>query len=623
MIPSIQLSRRQSLHALVACAVLCATVFPLLLRAQPGQPRGGRAVPPLAIAAGAPLTADTALASRIREHVQFLAGDELKGRRAGDVGNMRAASYIARYFRGAGLKSLNGSDMHRFEYTAGLRVGPANELILKGPAGSVSLRPGDRMNPLGFSSSAIAEGDLVFAGYGISAPDEKYDDYAGINVKGKVVVVMRFSPDGDNPHGQLARFAAYAHKARAAREHGAVAMIVINPPNDPPALVETKLDRNFIDAGIPAVFAVSTVFADIRDSAGRSLADLQKAIDAARTPASFAMSGYNASMRVDLKIDRISIPNVVGLLPGTDPKLRDEIIVIGGHFDHLGMGGEGSLDGGHAEAVHHGADDNASGTAGVIELARYFGASGGNRRTLMFVAFNGEEEGLLGSAALVADAGVPVSKMITMVNMDMIGRLDTSGLIVQGVGTSPWWRTMLQEKNADRFALKLVDDGVGPSDHSSFYAKGVPVLFFFTGLHADYHRPSDTWEKVNYDGEAKVLAYVAEMVRAIDARNDRPPFTKTQSSVRSGGGFKVYVGTIPDYGYEGKGLRLSGVAEGGPAQHAGLREGDILIRFGAQPIENIYDYTEALGSAKPGQTVEVEVIRGQEHVKLNVELRGR
>lgn len=567
---------------------------------------------------------DSILVDRLREHVRFLAGDELAGRRPPEPGNARAAEYIAAAFREAGLEPLAGGDgyYHTFEYAAGLDLGGNNSLFITTPGNPISLLPGDRYNPLGFSSNGNASGALVFVGYGITAKDENYDDYAGIDAAGKIVVMMRYSPDGDNPHGALARYASFAQKVRTAREHGAAAVIVINQPSESSKPIPVTLDRNFTNVGLPVVFAAHTVFNTANDPSGRTLAALQKHIDSARTPASFVMAKHSAVLSVELHQRRVRVPNVVGVVPGSDPRLRDEIIVIGGHFDHLGMGGEGSLHGSHEPAIHHGADDNASGTAGVMELARMFAAARTNRRTLVFMGFNGEEMGLLGSAAFMANPPIAAERIVTMINLDMIGRLD-SNLIVQGTGTSPWWNAMLNDYNAGRFPLKMVEDGFGPSDHSSFYAKNIPVLFFFTGLHSDYHRPSDTWEKVNYPGLGRVVNFVAGMARAIDARDERPPFTKTQSAARTSGGFKVYVGTIPDYGYDGKGLRLSGVAEGGPAQKAGLKEGDVIVRMGSREINNIYDYTDALGAFKPKERVDVVFLRGTERQTASVELGSR
>ncbi|MEO5929349.1 MAG: M28 family peptidase, partial [Candidatus Kapaibacterium sp.] len=438
----------------------------------------------------------------LRAAVRYLASDGLTGRRTGTAGNEDAARYLAGKFSAAGLATVPGGTgyLHRFSYLAGVTIGPRNALEVKGPDGKmIAARQGSDFSPAGFSSSGSADAPVAFAGYGITAKELSYDDYAGIDAKGKIVLIMRRSPDADNPHGDFARFEGLTAKVSNAREHGAAAIIFINQPDDSSALPSAHFDRNFTHADIPAIIARASLFDGLRNSGGESLAALQTRIDRDRKPASFVSSGFTARLRTDLSLQRQDVPNVIGMLRGHDPALNDQIIVIGGHFDHLGWGGEGSLYGGKEPSIHHGADDNASGAAGVVALADRFARMGNNGRTLIFVAFNGEEEGLLGSAALMEKPPFDASKVIAMVNMDMIGRLDTS-LIVQGTGTSPLWKDLLGTTNAGRFPLKMVEDGFGPSDHSSFYSKGIPVLFFFTGLHSDYHRPSDTWEKINYPG---------------------------------------------------------------------------------------------------------------------------
>jgi hypothetical protein len=573
-----------------------------------------------------PGTPEEARAARLQTYIRYLAGDELAGRRTGSEGNGKAARFIAGKFREFGLQSSAGADgyYYMFDHVSGIDVGKNNSFSFDLGSSRFKAASGADFNPLGFSDPGSVTGGLVFAGYGIVAKDLNYDDYAGIDAKGKIVIVMRYSPDGANPHGQFAPHAALAQKVSVAREHGAAGLVVINQPLDSASVMKTLLDRNFTNSGLPAISVRSTFFDAVHDRSGRTLAKVQAAIDLDRKPASFEVRDGKGAMTVDISLKRDRVPDVIGVLPGRDPKLRDEMIVIGGHFDHLGLGGEGSLYSGHEPAIHHGADDNASGPAGVIELADLLAHTGGNRRTIIFMTFNGEEEGLLGSAAFVEHPLFPLEKVAAMINMDMIGRLDSSSLIVQGTGTSPWWKEMLPKINNNRFTLKMVEDGYGPSDHSSFYGKNVPVLFFFTGLHNDYHRPSDTWDKINYPGEARVLDYVADMVRAIDARDDRPPFTKTKNSTTGTGmGFKVYVGTIPDYAFDGKGLRLSGVADGGPAQKGGLQGGDIIVRMNTKQINNIYDYTYALSEFTPKQRVEVEFLRNGESKTTTVEMGSR
>ncbi len=562
----------------------------------------------------------------VRTHVRYLAGDALKGRRAGTPENEKAAVYIANHFREFGLKPLPGASDYflRFDYTSGATAGTGNKLALSGP---IAFRgkpvAGKNFTPLGFSSNGAAAGPLVFVGYGITAEELNYDDYAGVDVRGSIAIVMRQSPDGDAPHGSFARYAPFTEKVRNAREHGVAGIIFIDPPSRAGDLMKVSLDRMFTNCGLPVVFADYRLLSAVRDANNRTIETIALAIDSTQQSSSFAVQGVAASMTVDLKLTRSRIPNIVGYLPGTDRALADQYIVVGGHMDHLGMGGEGSLASDRKPAVHHGADDNASGTAGVLELARRFAARRDNRRPIIFACFNAEEEGLIGSANLVNDSLFPTSNVIAMLNMDMIGRLDSNKMVVQGIGSSPIWEELVTTANGGKLTVTLGKEAIGPSDHSSFYNKEIPVLFFFTGTHKDYHRPSDTWEKVNYDGEVAVLALVEQIMRAIDGRADRVPYSKAPAPVATSGGFRVYVGTIPDYAYDGKGLRLSGVAEGGPAEKGGLRGGDVMIRFAHRDINNIYDYTAALGELKPKDRVDVEYIRNGKVEKTTVEVQGR
>ena len=344
------------------------------------------------------------------------------------------------------------------------------------------------------------------------------------------------------------------------------------------------------------------------------------------------------------------------MLEGSDPVLKNEYIVIGAHYDHLGRGGEGSGSlAPRSGEIHHGADDNASGTAGMIELARIFSAQKpGLKRSLVFIGFGGEEEGLLGSNYYVNHPLVPLATTVAMINMDMIGRMRDRKLSIGGVGTAQEWREIVKQANAAQsmtvaansgspapkgvpivvsangrpimtvdpngtFELTLNEDGYGPSDHSSFYTKQIPVLFFFTGAHNDYHKPSDTFDKINYNDEARILSLVARIVRDVDGAAKRLSFTtaKSDQTPRTGG-FRVYLGTIPNYADSNNGLLLDGVRDDSPAAKAGLKAGDRIVKIGTREIKNVYDYTYALGEMKAGQEYVVEVMRGSEKLTLKV-----
>ncbi len=325
------------------------------------------------------------------------------------------------------------------------------------------------------------------------------------------------------------------------------------------------------------------------------------------------------------KTEKTKGMNVIGMLEGTDPELKKTVIVIGAHYDHLGFGGRNALD--SSKEIHYGADDNASGTAGLIELAEYFAKNKQHvKRSLLFMGFSGEEEGLFGSTHYTKEPYIPLERTEAMLNMDMIGRLnDSSVLIVEGMGTSPIWRDLITSYEESKpFRLRLKPDGVGPSDHSPFYRKGVPILFFFTGIHRDYHKATDTKDKVNYTGQKAVLDLVRATIETIASRVDSIPYTIVPvDTTKKVSAFKVYVGGVPDYGYDGEGLKISDITPNSPAQRAGLKAEDIIVKFGETPIKNIYDYTGVLSKYKPDDVVQLVVKRSGEMITLPLTLAAK
>jgi Zn-dependent M28 family amino/carboxypeptidase len=334
--------------------------------------------------------------------------------------------------------------------------------------------------------------------------------------------------------------------------------------------------------------------------------------------------------------------NVAGLIEGADPTLKSEYVVIGAHYDHLGLGGPESLAANPEGQIHHGADDNASGTAAVLELARVFSAQRSKlKRSVVLVAFCGEELGLLGSAAFLKESAIPVSSVVAMLNMDMVGRLRDRSLFVGGVGTSPIWKPLLEKLNGGepaqasgsptgsgsphgvtatgRFQLSFGQDGFGPSDHQSFYVRDIPVLFFFTGTHDDYHKPSDTADKINTDGIRQIAELVGEIAMAVGNEPQRIAFTKVKTEARpTGRGFRVYLGTVPNYSDQSDGMKLDGVRPGSPAEKAGLLAGDFILKLGKTPIKNVYDYTYALGELRAGEEIEVVIKREGRETTLKI-----
>lgn len=563
------------------------------------------------------------MSADIVDHVIFLASDDLEGRRAGTRGGRKAAQYIVREFRSYGLKPV-GESGHSFkspfEFVSGVELGRRNRLKLKSEQEMYRLRLGKDFRPLGFSSTGKAEGGLAFVGYGIESDELDYNDYGGMDTEGKVVMILRYSPDGTNPHGEFGKYAPLRYKAMTAREHGATGVIMVIGPeddDDEEYLMGLNYDRSFADSGIPVVAITQRWAQRLFDVVGEDLEEIQKTINEEKLPNFFTIP-VSVSLETSLKKVSAKTVNVVGMVEGSDAEFSDEFVVIGAHYDHLGLGGDGSMVP-DTVAVHNGADDNASGTAGLLELAHWF-SENPQKRSLVFAAFGGEELGLLGSSSFTKDPPVLLHRVGSMINMDMIGRMEDSTVVVGGAGTSSIWKELVQAK-ATEFDLtpKFDDAGYGASDHQSFYLKDIPVLFFFSGTHEDYHRPSDDAEKINAQGEERIVRLVRDIVVDLATRPVRPDFVKVQQDQPTRGGFAVYLGTIPDYAAtDVEGMKLSGVREGGPADKGGMKAGDIIVRFGNKTVKSIYDFMYALQEAKAGEPVTIVVNRNGDEVALEV-----
>jgi hypothetical protein len=575
---------------------------------------------------------------RLRADIGYLASDPLDGRRTGTAGADAAAQYISKEFKRVGLKpaansahaTANGYGQE-FPYIAGVGLGKTNRLAAAN-AGSAAaeLKPGEEWMPLGFSANInLSNLAAVFVKHGITAKELNHDDYANLDLTGKIAVAWEGTPDGENPHGQFASYDGARWKAIAAKDHGAAALIILSSEKN---FGDDKYARmsydNAGEAGVPVLV--------LSRAAWTRLAPPGEASTGA-DPGGLAK--LNWTVQVDVQRNNAPARNVVGVLEGSDTQLKNEVIILGAHYDHLGRGGEGSLAPRSGE-IHHGADDNASGVAGLLELARTFTAHRKEiRRTIVFIAFSGEEEGLIGSSYYVNHPLLPLTQTVAMINMDMIGRLKDGKLTVGGVGTSPDFNSLLTSTNIvkelvkkgeggapdeymahDQFNLALSEDGYGPSDHSMFYSKQIPVLFFFTNSHEDYHKPSDTADKINYEGELNIIRFVETVVRKLDANQERPVYTVAKSSSPGGRstGFRVYLGTIPNYADTDQGLLLDGVRDDSPASKAGLQAGDRIVKIAGRDVKNVYDYTYALGEMKAGEAYEVEIIRGGQRLKLQL-----
>lgn len=587
-----------------------------------------------ALLAAALLAAADIDPQRYLEHVKILASPELEGRGVGTAGLEKAARYIADQFRSLGLATAGGeSYLHAFPVTTNARLGTHNEFVYSLDGRQRRLKLNEEFIPLNFSATGHASGRVVFAGYGITAPEYHYDDYAGLDVRGKLVLVLRHEPqerDEKSPFAGklLTSHAQFWSKAVNAKQRGAAGVILIHDRANHPGEDE-ELERFGRTAG-PA--AAGILFVQVRsqiaeawlEAAGRKLEDLQREIDQDLKPRSFELpERLEVRLSVDLQRESRTVHNVAAYLPGQSP----EYVVIGAHYDHLGLGEQFSLAPQEAGKTHPGADDNASGVAGMLELARWLAALPKQKRGTLFLAFAGEELGLLGSRHWVDNPPLPLENAVAMINLDMIGRLREGKIYVGGVSTGTGFRELLerllpQHKLAADFSGAF---DAGSSDHTSFLSKRIPVLFFFSGLHADYHKPSDTWEKINAPGAAALLRAVGEVV--LNLLNDpaRPQFVAPPAPAAPAGGrgFGAWFGSIPDFSENPKGLRFADVREGSPAHKAGLRAGDILFEFDGKPVQNLYDFTYALRARKPGEKVTVKVYRGDEVLEIQVVLGER
>jgi len=568
----------------------------------------------------------------IKAHVFYLASENMKGRFTGSDEEKLAGDYLKDRFKTYGLKPAFGSSyFQEFPFIEKLELADNNSLQLINNGNKINLKAGVDFITAPFSGNAKAIGNVVFIGYGVSAPRLNYDDYDGIDVKGKIVIAMRHHPEHDSSKSAFDIYSTYRQKAAVARDKGAAAIIFVNgflPKNDEDLLMNLRYD------GAPAMYNfpvlqikrnfVDQIFKDRK----LDFFEYQKKIDQSKQPIVFEIDNFLIDVETEVKAIEKTARNVAGILEGNDEQLKNEYIVIGAHYDHLGIDQllTSSMYKGSEKVIHYGADDNASGTAGVLELAEKFVSMKDQlKRSFIFIAFSGEELGLLGSSYFVNNPPIPLENIITMLNMDMVGRLnDESNLTVIGAGTSTNWKNLLEEKNNYELKLSLSESGSGGSDHQVFYNKNIPVLFFFTGTHEDYHRPTDVAERINYEGQEKVLHYVFDIADAVNKIESKPDYVKVAEPTNRGmGRSRVTVGTVPEFAYNGKGYKLSGVTEGSSAAIAGLQAGDIIIKFGSKEVDNIYDFMYATQEYKPGDTAEVVVLRNNQELKFTLELKGK
>ena len=564
--------------------------------------------------------------SELRQHIAFLASDSLKGRKPGTDGGRIAAEYIAEEISNTGLSLLENNSFQYFDVVTSISAGKNNAFRFEDFEGEAE----KDFIPLSFSENGNVTMSVIFAGYGfdITTDSISWNDYSGLDVTGKWVMVLRGDPE-DNPHGIFSEHNSLRKKTLIARDHGAAGILFLSGPefDETDELIPLVYDQSQSGSAIHAIHIKRSVANRIIKESGYTISQLEQRLISDRKPVSFIVQ-EEITASIDLVKQTVTTQNVAGILYGSDPMLKEEIIVIGAHYDHLGFGGAHS--GSRRPdtlVIHNGADDNASGVAAILEIIEKLKAEQTKlKRSILFLSFGAEEMGLLGSKYFVNNPLVDLGKIKLMFNLDMVGRLDstTKAITVGGTGTAVGLSDLVQRfAEGEDLNVKLSSEGYGPSDHTSFYVENIPVLFFFTGVHEDYHTPEDDVEKINLSGEILVAEFVHDLI--IEAANVPESLVyqeagpKEQPSGRRR--FKVTLGIMPDYSYEeGEGLRVDGVINNKPAKRAGMEKGDVIVAMDGKPVKNIYDYMYRLEECKQGQRINVDVLRNGKNITLVVDL---
>ena len=564
----------------------------------------------------------------LKQHVEFLASDLLKGRKPGTPEADLAAEYILQEFKYAGLTPICDDGFQYFDVVTAIRLGEDNILAL----GENQFVVEEDFMPLAFSSSGDVDAGIVFAGFGydLDLDSLQWNDYADVDVDGKWVMIFRADPEPDDPESEFIPFSGIRSKVLTAKDKGAIGVLLVTPQSmeKKDKLMSLVMESNDVTAGVPVIHIKRSVADQFLQPVGFTVDSLDALIIKQKKPTSMELPG-KVSAQIEVVMEKEPAINVVALLEGSDPLLKDEYLVVGAHYDHLGMGGPGS--GSRmpdTNAVHNGADDNASGTAMLIELGKVLSTVKSTLgRSIIFIAFSAEEMGLLGSKYFVNNPPVDEKAIKTMFNLDMVGRFDKekNSISVSGTGTSVLADSILTLYEKDLpFKVVHAPDGYGPSDHAAFYAANIPVFYFNTGVHTDYHTPFDDTELLDFETSAIVGNFVFDVIVDVDNAPKALVF-KTSGSKKSQGRMgrklKVTLGIMPDFaGTEKKGLRVDGVTSGKPAEKGGMLKGDIITSINGMKVGNIYEYMSRLGKLKLGQTITVEVIRKDKIEVLLIQL---
>lgn len=574
------------------------------------------------------------IVERMRKDVTFLASDECEGRGVGTKGLDKAADYIAAQFKLAGLKpgGVNGTYFQPFPFATNAQLDGASTVTLVGPKDKkIELKQGTDFEVMGSSAPAKFTAPLAFVGYGTTARDTMYDDYAGIDAKGKMVITLRRLPnwndkakpfDGANKD----EIAGLDIKQFNAQGHKAIGAILVNDATEPKdALMPFgTMAKGISTVSVPFIqLKRSVIDTLLKDTVGKGLEETEKAIDADLKPRSAVLKGWSISVEIKVKRQETPVKNVIGVVEGSG-SLAKETVVVGAHYDHLGFGGAGSRAPGKKD-IHHGADDNGSGTTAMVELARRFSTSETqNRRRMVFMAFTAEERGLIGSRHFTrVEPLFPIKSIAAMFNLDMVGRLKEdpktkkTKLLVEGIGTAKEFDSLVTKHNP---GLELVKKpgGYGPSDHDSFYGQKIPVLFFWTGTHEDYHKPSDTSDKINVEGMKRIADYAEKVIDDLRTNEKRYEVVYLPRQFTGGVGAFPKLGIVPDYEFGGKGVRIEGVAAGGPAAAAGLKKDDVIMQMAGKTVGDVTGYMAVLRTQKAGTPLELRILRDGKEMQLKV-----
>jgi len=564
----------------------------------------------------------------IKRHIEILSSEKFHGRKPGEKGGKLAAEYIREQFKSIGLVSITDNYFQNFQVVTEVNATDNNKLKFNNTETSLN----KDFTPFSFSANSTLKADVVFVGYGFDIDKDslKWNDYSDIDVKGKWVMMLLGDPEMDKSDSRFSNYSEARSKVLTAKDKGAkgvlfVAGVNLNKKDE---LLSLYYDKSDAKSDLPVNNITRALANKLIADTNKTIEKLEKELNQNSKPNSFELSiTIEATTEVIQK--KSETQNVIGMLPSDN---SEEYIIIGAHYDHLGMGGPGS---GSRKpdtvAVHHGADDNASGIAGVIELARKIKSHSllssmypPFKRNIIFVAFSAEEMGILGSTYFIKNAPFDVKKIKTMFNFDMLGRLkDDNTILTGGTGTSKESDSILDFfLNGRNLKISKSAQGFGPSDHAPFYAENIPVFFFSTGPNEDYHKPEDDISKINFEGEKAVLDYIFDVVLNVVNRDKALTFTESGPKSRSGKGrYKVTLGFMPEFGDSDKsGVGVGGVTKDSPAEMGGLLKGDRIVAIDGKPIKDIYEYMARLNKLEPGQTINVDVLRGDKTIVLMIHL---